>query len=437
MKMYFFGQPPKFIFALVFVICSGILHGQQISQTKSDPLLDKFNDLVRTNAYPVKIENGYLTGEGERFLKTVMDKVQFVAFGEAHNRRAIHHFGGALFRLLHSQYAFNYLALEEDPYLGQLCSAASRKGGREELIKLALRYPNAFQLLTEEELEMIGDIGKISKARMDQIWGLNQVFGATHIYERLLQLAPNANASSVLQKLLNTANEYEKERFQKGRLYMSDIAKAEDFEKLRKAFRPKAGSEADRLIYQLALSNEIFSPYSAQPRPAPEAFFNSGIKRETNMKRLFAERYHEAQSKGDQVPKVMAMFGQLHLYRGLSEQTDLFTLGNYFSEIAIFHNMKSFHIYAEVDLPFAHQGWRNTLVKAIENIGDRSDDAVIVDLRPLRAFAITRNPDSSGLDQSLRRVILSYDAFLFLRDGKAGSLDRLRTPHFRWYGDEK
>ena len=216
---------------------------------------------------------------------------------------------------------------------------------------------------------------------------------------------------------------------------MSHVAKQTDFEELRTAFHPKTSAEADFLIYQLALSNQIFSPYTITPRPVPEVFLNSGTKRETNMKQLFAECYREAQAKGDKLPKVMAMFGQLHLYRGLSEQTDLFTFGNYLSELAIFNSQQSFQIYMSVDLPSAHQGWSGTIVQALENIGDKTDDGIIVDLRPLRGLVITRNPDSVKLDPSLRRLILSYDAFLFLRDGEAGSIKRLQTPNFRWYSD--
>lgn len=391
--------------------------------------------LLRANAHPISIRDGDLSGEGARMIASATDGVQFVALGEAHNRRAVHAFGGALFRLLHRGHGFNYLALEEDPYLGRLSSAASRKGGREAMVKLALRYPNAFHLLTEEELEMIGDIGRMSRARAEPIWGLNQVFGAAHIYERLREIAPDANARAVAGRLLDNALEYERERFRKNIHYVAGVAAPADFEQLRAAFRPKAGSEAEWLINQTALSNRIFSPYVTRPRPAPGVFYESGVMRETNMKRLFAERYREAQAKGDGLPKVLAMFGQLHLYRGLSEQTDLFTLGNYLSELAIFNGGQSFHIYMMVDSPAAREGWQGAVIRAVENVGEKTDDGVIVDLRPLKSLAVARNPESAKLDPSLRRLLLGYDAYLYLRDGEAGSIERLKTPNFRAYPD--
>ncbi len=99
---------------------------------------------------------------------------------------------------------------------------------------------------------------------------------------------------------------------------MGTVARAEDFEHLRAAFHPSPGSETERLIDQAALSNRIFAPYSMKPRPAAELFYRSGEQRETNMKRLFAEQYKKAQAAVP-LPKVLAMFGQLHMYRGRSE----------------------------------------------------------------------------------------------------------------------
>jgi hypothetical protein len=86
----------------------------------------------------------------------------------------VHQFGGALFRLLHEKYDFNRLALEEDPFWGKMLIEAVREGGAEAVINLGLRYPNAFHLSTEDEIQMIGEIGKISAAK-EAIWGLNQV----------------------------------------------------------------------------------------------------------------------------------------------------------------------------------------------------------------------------------------------------------------------
>jgi len=50
----------------------------------------------------------------------------------------------------------------------------------------------------------------------------------------------------------------------------------DDFQRLREAFRPLPGSEADRLIEQQALSHQIYPPYVTQPPPDFRVFYESG-----------------------------------------------------------------------------------------------------------------------------------------------------------------
>jgi len=322
------------------------------------------------------------------------------------------------------------LALEEDPFVGEMLSDASRSGGFQSVLALAKRYPNAFHMYTEEEFAFIADAGKTSTAPTAPIWGLNQVFGAAHVYERLVALARDGEARGVAQRLLNEALEYEGERFEKNVHYMVAVARAADFEHLRAAFHPSPGSETERLIFQAALSNRIFAPYSMKPRPSAEVFYRSGEQREANMKHLFAEQYKKAQAAVP-LPKVLAMFGQLHMYRGMSERTDLYTLGNLLSELAIFNGRKSLHVYTAVD-PHEKSG-RAPLVKAAIEAAGNSADGAVINLRPLISVARGRadfNPD-------LRRLIMGFDVFVFLSDPGQGSFEHLRTPHFRWYPDEE
>src|SRR5262249_36016150 len=156
----------------------------------ADPSAD-LNALLKANAYPFRIADGRLSGSGAALLEARTEGVQFVAFGEEHNRRAVHKLAGALFHLLRDRRGFQYVALEEDPFVGEMLSTAARSGGLPSVLVLAKRYPNAFHMYTEEEFAFIADAGKTSTAPTIPIWGLNQVFGATHIYDRLVALAPN------------------------------------------------------------------------------------------------------------------------------------------------------------------------------------------------------------------------------------------------------
>lgn len=415
-----------FVRSLLIISLFSSGFGQNTANTNKP---DAFEELIRANTFRLENNEGKLSGQGAAVLDSAMKNVQFVAIGENHNKRAVHQFGEALFRLLHEKYNFNYLALEEDPYWGKLLSEASRKSGNEAVLNLALRYPNAFHMYTEDEIKMIEVIGKMSSAPKNSIWGLNQVFGAAHVYERLIEIAPNAEARKTAQRLFDDALQHEKERFQKNTHYLVNIAKPEDFASLRTAFKPKPNSEADWLIGQIALSNQIFAPYAAKPRPTSAVFYESGKIRENNMKHLFAERYKEAQKAGIALPKVMAMFGHLHLYRGLAENTEQYTLGNFLSEFAHFNGTQSVHIYTAVNFEGIEKSFFSPLTnEASKTTGDSAFGAV-VDLRPLFDYA----RKSKDMNPTLRRLIMGYDILLFMRDGETGSLKRLQTPNFRWY----
>ena len=385
---------------------------------------------LSAHAHTIRIAVGDLAGPGGDLLKAAMGNVQFVALGEEHNTRAIPAFTTALFEGLHKRHGFHYLALEEGPYVGQLLSRFARTRGREAALALGLRHPNAFHMYTVEELRMIGDIGRVSTAQGDALWGLNQEFGASHVYLRLTEIAPNDAAKLVAGELLNQALAYEAERFQKNTHYLAQVARPGDFERLRGAFAPEPGSEADRLIAQTALSHRIYAPYAANPPPASEVFHASGLERETNMKHLFAEQYRAATAKGDSLPKVVVKSGALHLYRGLSERTELYTLGNFLSELAIFNGKESFHLWVTVVRVDVREGFLAPFAAAA-----RPSENTLFDLRPLQPGA-ARNT-LPNLDPQLRRLIMGYDALVLLRDGEPGSIEPLRTPNFRWYPEEK
>src|SRR5215218_4944586 len=95
-------------------ICCLILGALAFAEASAQS--DSFENLLRANAFPIQIQNGRLSGKGAGIIESSLADVQFVALGEEHNKRAVHEFGDALFRMLHEKYNFNYLALEEDSY---------------------------------------------------------------------------------------------------------------------------------------------------------------------------------------------------------------------------------------------------------------------------------------------------------------------------------
>lgn len=387
------------------------------------------DSLARTNVYTFEMRDGHLHGAGAEWLRNAAHGAHFVSLGENHNTRAIPEFTVGLFRLLHDSYGFNYLALEEGPALGRLLSRRVRSGQPDGAFRLGLEYPNGFHMYTEEELRMIDRIGAISRARVNPIWGINQEFGMMHVLDRLAEIAPNARARSVVADLLRRSRAYEAERFAQNRFFISEVTTDQDFEALRQAFRPRTGSEADLLISQVDLSNRIYAPYRVSPQPHFTSFYESGRLREENMKFLFAELYRATQTSRNRFPKVLVKSGHTHLGRGLGRGNEVFTLGNFVSEVATFQGGEALHLYVLLnwdDLP------ESFFARFVPHV--RPETNTLFDLRPLQAWAAQNA--LRDLHPDLRRVLVGYDALVILGDTARGSIEALRTPNFRWYTEK-
>lgn len=386
------------------------------------------DSLIAANVHPIRVQDGRLAGPGAALLESAARDAHFVAVGENHNTRAIPEFTAALFSMLHHGAGFDYLALEEGPQIGRLLSRAVRADGPDGAFRLGLRYPSAFHMYTEEELRMIDRVAATSGARSNPVWGLNQEFAAAHALERLMEIAPDPAARTLAREQHRRALEYEAERYARNVSYLAGIATLDDFQALRRAFRPEPGSEADLLIGQLALSHQVWRPYYTTPRPHFSAFYDSGLRREQNMKALFTRFYRQAQAESGRAPRVLVKSGHVHLNRGLGPGNEVFTLGNFLSEVAAFQGGHSLHLYLVLNWPDLPESF---LAPFVRHLAPGRD--ILFDLRPLQPWAA--HGQIPGLDARLRRVIVGYDALIVLSDTTRGSVEALRTPRFRQYPD--
>src|SRR6202022_3191370 len=132
------------------------------------------------------------------------------------------------------------------------------RGNREGLRALARRYPNAFTFDTDQEIEMIAEAGAVSGTKANPIWGLDQVFGALHVLDRLLESAPTEDARARIRRLIEEVRPLEAARFQPDPSYLLDTPKSADFFRLREILRPPKDSEAAFLVDQLLLSERVY-----------------------------------------------------------------------------------------------------------------------------------------------------------------------------------
>jgi hypothetical protein len=144
----------------------------------------------------------------------------------------------------------------------------------------------------------------------------------------------------------------------------------------------------------------------------------ASVRRETVMKEFFLAHYRAAGDK----PKVMTVFGQNHLHRGI-DRRGVSTLGNFIAELAIAENVQSFHVVL-----FAAGGRINFF--GIQDIDQRKDDpgfgvfasaarypATLFDLRPIRRALHQIAPDTlSASDSAVLFWADSYDAIVCYRE---------------------
>ncbi|MDQ6802417.1 MAG: hypothetical protein M3041_16505 [Acidobacteriota bacterium] len=360
--------------------------------------------LSEANRYALTLDHNSISGPGAEFLLRSSAGAQFVAIGEEHNVAEVAQFTAALFRLLHAREGFNYFADEQDPWMCHTVSRAPLRGNFDGIAALHRKYPNAFTFQGDQEMMMLADIGRLSTARSDPIWGLDQVFGALHILESLDP--PNAAAREQTQKLIEIVRPFEEKRFVEGQRYMLEVGSLDDLVALKKLY----GSHDGFLLDQLILSMRVYNNWRLAAKEKKPTGYESNREREENMKALFVRKYHEAERIDGQQPKVLLKFGHWHLFRGMSPGS-VFTLGNFASELATSNGKQSFSIAVFLDDgPGSQRDTSKFAPWAKPWIDAATGPWTVIDLRPMRGYA--HAGQLGTLDPNLRRFIFGFDAVL-------------------------
>jgi hypothetical protein len=272
---------------------------------------------------------------------------------------------------------------------------------------------------------MIADAGKISGAKTDRIWGLDQLFGVLHVLERLINFAPDKEARDRTLKLIEHARKFDSTRFTgDDDHYIGRVTKPDDFYKLAEIYRPKKDSEAAFLIDQLLLSARVYRHFYDGTQNKIPGYFENGREREENMKDLFLMNYRRAEAKGDKLPKVLMKLGYWHTIRGIF-RANVPTLGNFVSEFAKANSMKSFHL--AVFINNQPGGFRALAdASAFKPMVDLTpvDSWTIIDFRPLRDYLHAGK--LKGIKYDLYQAIFAFDAALIM--GGAGAGSHIFTP---------
>lgn len=379
-------------------------------------LLDR---LVRSNSYSIWEDNGRLTGPGEEFLIREAKNAQFVGLGENHMRMEIPQITTMLFRDLQSHYDFQHLAMESAVVATGLLNGSPYRGNVEQIRAFARRYPYGLTFRTDQETQMIADVGGASHARSHPIWGLDQEFGVMPILDLLQPKAKTDQARQAVQQLRDKVAPFEAKR--PGTFFLGDIASADDFIQLKKGFDPKPGSDEEFMIDQLAKSQEIYNYYRLAVKGEPTGWKNCWV-REDNMKDLFMREYRDAQKRGEKLPKAVLKFGQYHLYRGLNPSLDLST-GNFVSDLAKSNGMAYLNVFFTLhnsEVVPADHGY-DFLRPFLERCDTKA--WTVIDLRPIRDYYVANQlPPQNG---EFVRMVFGFDALFVLGSSKPATTEKV------------
>ena len=378
-----------------------------------------FDSLLAANRFEINLEEGRYSGSGLKFLADRAAESQFFCICEEHNVRELNDLSCFLFNEYYNLYNYNHLVLEQGVVISSLYGAKENRGDSAAIADIARRYPQSPTFATDEELNLIATVGKISSSSINPVWGVDQDLGALHILERLTELAPDRKAYERAKSLADMARRYEMDRIDGDTLFLTMVATPEIFAELPGLFRPEKGSEEEMLIEALQRTTRIYyNNYLG--RTGKLTLYESSREREHSMKLRFMEYYRKAQGAGETLPRVMAKMGHYHLFRGIY-RLNVPTFGNFLSEFAISNGMNSFVLSSSViDSP---EKWRSSSGLLVDIAADAT--FTVLDLRPLRPYA-TQNK-IEGLTDSWKNLIFISDAVLIIRGGQTGSYEAVKS----------
>lgn len=372
-------------------------------------------EMLQANSHRID-EEGELGGPGLDYLLKQAALAQFVVLGEPHNVKQVPQFTTALFKALHSSYGFDYLALEQGPFIIEAMSLAGREKGREGVVEVASEYPGALHFYTDQELHMIADVSAIEGARIPRVWGVDRSLSSAPALRQLSQSVTDPDLSAKLSSLARQAREFNLANLLERERLMG--SKPELFEALPGQAEGE-DAEVRWKLQWLASSARNIRLFREHTRENPSGYF-SNLEREEMMKDAFLRQYRRAQAAGDSLPRVLIKSGHWHSLRGRN-QGNVFTLGNLAGELARFNGYESLHVgISVINEPGRH--W---------SISDHEEWAPIaavssphrwtlIDLRPLRPYL---HSGLFKLGPQLEEMAFAFDLALVLGGTDPGSIE--------------
>jgi hypothetical protein len=391
-----------------------------------------FLELLEANTHSIRLVDGALSGPGADIIFDGAANSQFVAIGEEHYNYVIPDITTAMFTELQDRYGFHYFMTEQDPVMMEMMSAPPARGDLASINSLAQNYPMGVTFNSDEELKMLADIGRISKAADDVIWGCDQASGVTHALDQLLLSTKDPNAKAAIVKARSISAEKEAERdFSKGN-YIYD-APTSDFVALKAAIDPIEGSHDEWLIDAIINASKVFGFYENGKNNLLPGYYENNRFREEHLKDLCLAKYRSAEQAGA-LPKALMKFGSWHLFEGLSP-TRVHTIGDFFSSVARFNDRDFLSMYF-VSRPQDLEENSQQLAFIWPFIEDLdAGEFAVVDLRPFRRYPNRALVEKMMGDdwkvankEDFVRLVYGYDLIFFVGETQSATFKVVPQP---------
>lgn len=391
-----------------------------------------FGILLERHSYAIELRDGRLEGPGADLVASAAADTQFVALGEEHYNYIIPDLTTAIFAGLQEQQGYQYFMTEQDPVTMELFSQEPNRGDIESIQARARAYPMGITFNSDEELQMLADIGRLSKAKTDAIWGCDQASGVTHILDQLLLELDDESARARVQALREIAAEKEAVRdYSKGH-YIFD-ASTEVFTELKAAINVAEGSRAEWLIDTVINSSKIFGFYKNGSNNILPGYYENNRYREEHLKDLCLAKYRHA-AQLESTPKVLMKFGSWHIFEGLSP-TRIHTIGDFFSNVARFNGKEflSIHFVSRPENPDQSMKDYGFIWPFISELG--ADEMAVIDLRPFRRSpnrVLAENTSGEEWKSAYRddfiRLVYGYDLIFFVGESRTATFTIVPKP---------
>ena len=391
-----------------------------------------FHEMLEMHRYAVALDDGKLVGPGAELIMRDAESTQFVALGEEHYSYIIPAITTAIFTGLQNQYDYHYFMTEQDPVMMEMMSQSPPRGDLELINTLAQTYPMGVTFNSDEELKMLADIGRISEASVNPIWGCDQAAGVTHILDQLLLSLKDPAAVAAVKEARKASAEKEAERdFSKG-MYIYD-APTDDFVVLKAAINPVEGSHDEWLIDAIINASKVFGFYKNGKNNVLPGYYENNRFREEHLKNLCLAKYRSAE-KVETLPKVLMKFGSWHLFEGLSP-TRMHTIGDFFSGVARFNNQGFLSIYfvSRPENLDEDKAQVEFLWPFIEDLG--TDEMAVIDLREFRRYPNRIMVEKAAGDEwtsankeDFVRLVYGYDLIFYVGETKSATFSVVPQP---------